>query len=92
MNQKAPATEWEKEIDRLITEQASITDPERRTMLFNDVQRIFAENVPVLYFVAPRLYYAHSTRLRGVVPSVLRPQVLWNADMLSVSDGASSSR
>jgi len=48
------------------------------------VQRIFAENVPVLYFAAPRLFYGHSTRLRGVVPSILRPQVLWNADMLSV--------
>jgi hypothetical protein len=49
------------------------------------VQRIFAENLPVLYFVAPRMYYAHSMRLRGVVPSVLRPPVLWNADSLSVA-------
>ena len=44
------------------------------------MQRILAENVPVLYFAAPRMFYAHSTRLRGVVPSVLRPPVLWNAD------------
>ena len=92
MNQKAPATAWEMEIDRLITEQARISDPERRKTLFTDAQRIFAENLPVLYFAAPRLYYAHSTRLRGVVPSVLRPQILWNADMLSVSDGAAASR
>ena len=28
------------------------------------VQRIFAENLPVLYFAAPRMYYAHSARLR----------------------------
>ena len=52
---------------------------------FMAVQRIFAENLPVLYFVAPRMYYAHSIRLRGVVPSVLRPPVLWNADSLSVA-------
>ena len=52
------------------------------------MQRIFAENVPVLYFAAPRLFYGHSTRLRGVVPSVMRPQILWNADMLSVTDAA----
>jgi hypothetical protein len=38
----------------------------------------------VLYFVAPRLYYAHSARMQGVTPSVIRPPVLWNADMLSV--------
>ena len=84
MSQKTPATEWEKEIDRLMIEQASSTDAERRKMLFNDVQRIFAENVPVIYFAAPRLFYGHSIRLRGVVPSVIRPPVLWNADMLSV--------
>ena len=85
MSQKTPATEWEKEIDRLMTEQASSTNPERRKALFNDVQRIFAENVPVLYFASPRLFYGHSTRLGGVVPSVTRPPVLWNADMLSVT-------
>ena len=86
--QKTPATEWEKEIDRLMTEQSTTLDPERRKALFNDVQRIFAENVPVLYFAVPRLFYGHSTRLHGVVPSVIRPQVLWNADMLSVSQPA----
>lgn len=85
MSQKTPATEWEKEIDRLMTEQASSTNPERRKALFNDVQRIFAENVPVLYFASPRLFYGHSTRLGGVVPSVTRPPVLWNADMLSAT-------
>ena len=85
MSQKTPATEWEKEIDRLMTEQATTLDPARRKALFDDVQRIFAENVPVLYFAAPRLFYGHSKRLHGVVPSVTRPPVLWNADMLSVS-------
>jgi peptide/nickel transport system substrate-binding protein len=88
LSSKTPATGWEREIDRLMTEQASTLDAARRKTIFNDVQRIFAENVPVLYFAAPRLYYGHSVRLRGVVPSVMRPQVLWNADMLSVRDGA----
>ena len=91
ISQKTPATEWEKEIDRLMTEQANTTNQERRKTLFNDVQRIFAENVPVLYFAAPRLFYGYSTRLHGVVPSVTRPPVLWNADMLSVTTAASPS-
>ncbi len=93
MSQKTPATEWEKQIDQLMTEMAGITDQARRVAIFTDVQRIFAENLPVLYFAAPRFLYGHSTRLRGVVPSALRPQVLWNADMLSVSDdGAAAAR
>ena len=90
MASKAPATEWERDIDRLMMQQASTIELAQRKTIFNDVQRIFAENLPVLYFAAPRLFYGHSVRLRGVVPSVIRPQVLWNADMLSVSDGAAA--
>jgi peptide/nickel transport system substrate-binding protein len=84
--QKMPATEWERRIDTLMLEQAASPDPDRRRQQFNAVQQIFAENLPVLYFAAPRLYYAHSTRLRGVVPSVQRPPVLWSADTLSVTN------
>ena len=83
--QKAPATDWERKIDTLMVEQAATVDPARRKQLFDEVQRIFADNLPVLYFAAPRLFYAHSTRVAGVVPSVLRPPVLWNADSLGVT-------
>ena len=84
--QRTAATEWEQRIDTLMLEQAATLDPDRRRQQFNLVQRIFAENLPALYFAAPRMYYAHSPRLRGVVPSVLRPPVLWNADSLSVTN------
>ena len=85
IGQKTPATEWEARIDTIMHEQAATLDPERRRELFNDAQRILAENLPVLYFVAPRLSYAHSRRMTGVVPSVMRPPVLWNADSLGVT-------
>jgi peptide/nickel transport system substrate-binding protein len=81
------AQEWETRIDMLMAEQASTTDLEMRKRIFNEVQKTFAENLPVLYFVAPRLYYAHNARVLGVVPSVQRPPALWNADMLSVRGG-----
>ena len=85
IGQKTPATDWENRIDTVMREQAATLDLERRRELFNDAQRIFAENVPALYFVAPRLYFAHSKRTMGVVPSVMRPPILWNADSLSVA-------
>jgi peptide/nickel transport system substrate-binding protein len=84
LSQKTPNTEWERRIDTLMLEQSATLDPERRKQQFILVQRIMAENLPVLYFAAPRMYFAHSTRVRGVAPSVLRPPVLWNADTLSV--------
>jgi peptide/nickel transport system substrate-binding protein len=86
--QKTPATDWEKRIDTLMLEQASTVDPARRKALFNEVQQVFAENLPALYFAAPRLFYAYSTRVTGVVPSVLRPPALWNADSLGVTGPA----
>ena len=85
LEEKTPATEWERRIDTLMLEQASTIDPDRRKAIFNEAQTVFAENLPVLYFAAPRLYYAHRTRVLGIVPSVLRPPALWNADMLSVT-------
>ena len=84
LEQKTPATEWERRLDAIMLEQAETTDPERRRALFLDAQRIFAENLPALYFAAPRMYGAHSARLQGVQPSVLRPNILWSADTLSV--------
>ncbi len=86
MGQKTPATEWERQIDAIMREQAATIDPERRRALFNDAQRVLAENVPVLYFAAPRMYGAHSARLSGVLPSVMRPNILWSADTLSVRE------
>jgi peptide/nickel transport system substrate-binding protein len=86
MGQKTPATEWEKRIDAIMLEQASTIDPQRRRALLNDAQRVLAENVPVLYFAAPRMYGAYSARLSGVIPSVMRPNILWSADTLSVRE------
>jgi peptide/nickel transport system substrate-binding protein len=80
----AGAPDWQARIDVLMTEQAATVDPQKRKQIFNEVQKTFAENVPVLYFVAPRLYYAHNARVLGVVPSVQRPPGLWNADVIAV--------
>jgi peptide/nickel transport system substrate-binding protein len=84
MAQHTPATEWEAEIDRLMLAQASALDQAERRRLFAEVQRIFGEQVPALYFVAPRLHMAVSSRLVNLTPSVLRPQLLWSADTIAV--------
>jgi peptide/nickel transport system substrate-binding protein len=85
LEQKTPATDWEQRLDTLMTEQAGTVDQERRHAIFNDAQRLLAENLPAIHFAAPRAYGAHSARLVGVVPGVQRPPILWNADSLSVS-------
>jgi peptide/nickel transport system substrate-binding protein len=82
---KTPATEWEARVDALMAQQASTVDMAQRRAVFNEVQKVMAENLPTLYFASPRLYAAHSTKVRGAVPAITRPHLLWNVDMLSVA-------
>ncbi|MGE5361554.1 MAG: ABC transporter substrate-binding protein [Bacteroidales bacterium] len=83
--QKRPATEWERRVDDLMTRQAALPDMAERRRLFGEVQRTFAEEMPILYFATPRVYVATSARVRNVAPSLLRPMVLWSADTLAVA-------
>ncbi len=83
--QSKPATSWEAEVDDLMRRQSTTLDGSERHRLFADVQRIFAEHLPVLAFAAPRVTVATSARVQGVTPSVLVPPVLWNAEVLSVA-------
>lgn len=84
MGQPTPATEWEKQIDDLMRQVTAEVDPAERKRLFDEAQKVFAEHLPVIYFVAPRLYMGVSTRVGGLEPSILRPQLLWNAERLTV--------
>ena len=85
MAQARPATPWEAQIDTLMAQQASATDPAERQRIFADVQRLFGEQVPALYFAAPRLYMGVSARTTNLAPSVLRPQLLWSVDTIAVT-------
>lgn len=84
MNQPKPATEWEKQIDDLMLTVMGASDQAERKKAFDQVQDIFAENLPAIYFVAPRLYMGVSTRVGGLRPSILRPQLLWDAEHMTV--------
>jgi peptide/nickel transport system substrate-binding protein len=85
IGQATPATPWEAEMDRLMTLQASSVDPAERKRLFRDVQRVFSEHLPALYFAAPRVFVAVSPRVYHEPPAVNRPQLLWAADTLAVA-------
>jgi peptide/nickel transport system substrate-binding protein len=85
IGQSKPATDWEKEIDDLMVTVMSSVDQTERKKAFDAVQMIVADNLPVLYFVAPRLYMGVTTRVGGLTPAILRPQLLWNAERMTVN-------
>lgn len=83
MAQPRPATDWERRIDDLMAKQIATMDEAERRRLFHAVLEIFAEHQPVLYFAAPRMYVAVSSRLI-VMPALDLLPALWSPDSLAV--------
>ena len=82
-SQPAPATAWEARIDVLMTAQMATADAVQRKRLFDEVQQIFADYVPAIYFAAPRVIIATSPRVANARPALLEPYMLWSADTLA---------
>jgi peptide/nickel transport system substrate-binding protein len=82
--QAQPATAWERRIDQLMQQQIAAPTLAERQRLFAEVQKIFGENLPAIYFVAPKVAVAMSRRVGGAQPALLDPKVLWAADRLFV--------
>lgn len=82
--QKAPATEWEARIDKLFNDQAREGDTQKRAAIFNEIQRIMADETPVVPVVARHIVSAVNTRIGNYSPSAIFPYSIWNADELFV--------
>jgi peptide/nickel transport system substrate-binding protein len=83
-SQKTPATPWEAEIDKLMRAQASTLNAAKRKEFVDKVQQIAWEQEPFIYLVNKNALSAVSPSLHNAHPVVLRPQVYWNIDQLSL--------
>ena len=75
---KHNATSWEREIDRLMTVQASAVDRPARKKAFGAVQQLLADELPLLYLVNPHALAGYSKQVKGVIPVPARPHLFWN--------------
>jgi peptide/nickel transport system substrate-binding protein len=91
-SQKTPATPWEAEVDKLMHEQATSLDPRKRKAAFDRVQEIAWEQEPFIYLVNRNALSAVSPNARNVHPVVLRPQVYWNIDEISMGNELAKNR
>ncbi len=82
--QETPATPWEAEIDALMKKQASALDRAERKRLFDRVQEIMSEQVPVIPLVARHLLVAARRSIGNLQPGILYDYVLWNAEQLFI--------
>jgi peptide/nickel transport system substrate-binding protein len=91
-NQKTPATAWEAEIDSLMRTQASAMEQKRRKQAVDRVQEIVWQQEPFIYLVNKNAMSAVSTAVHNAHPSVLRPQVYWNIDQLTLGTEMAGNR
>jgi len=83
--QPSPSTDWERRIDDLFVAQSVAAGLPDRQRLITDAQRVLAEELPAIYFVAPKVTLAVSRRVLNPRPAPLMPQLLWSADSLAAA-------
>ena len=62
--QAKPATAWEARIDELMRQQVPPLDSSERQRLFAEVQQVFGEQLPAIYFVAPKVTHRDGAACR----------------------------
>jgi peptide/nickel transport system substrate-binding protein len=80
--QSRPATAWEAEIDTLMRRQAATLDSTARKRLYDRVQELVAQNVPMIFLVSPNVLVGANKSLGNFRPAVLDHHTLWNVEEL----------
>jgi peptide/nickel transport system substrate-binding protein len=82
--QEKSATPWEAEMDRLMEQQLVTLDYAKRKSLYDRVQEIVAEELPVICLVSPNILVGAANRVGNFRPAILVPYALWNIEQLYV--------
>jgi peptide/nickel transport system substrate-binding protein len=77
-----PATGWESEIDQLMEKQLSTMKPNDRKLLYDRVQEILAEYLPIICLASPDILVAAQAQVGNFKPATLDPHTLWNSQEL----------
>ena len=77
-----PATSWELEIDQLMEKQLSTMKPSSRKLLYDRVQEILADDVPLICLASPDILVGAKDQVANFKPATLDPHALWNSQEL----------
>src|SRR6266853_324968 len=77
-----PATPWEAEIDGLMHRQLITLDYPKRKRLYDQVQEIIAQNMPIICLASPNILVAAKNRVGNFQPAILDSYTLWNVEQL----------
>ncbi len=77
-----PATSWESEIDQLMEKQLFTMRPQNRKLLYDRVQEILADDLPLICLASPNVLVGVKDRVANFRPATLDPHTLWNSQEL----------
>jgi peptide/nickel transport system substrate-binding protein len=73
---------WEEEIDRLMGQQLVSLDYQQRKRIYDRVQEIIWENLPVICLVSPNILVGAKEQIGNFRPAILSNHTLWNIEQL----------
>jgi peptide/nickel transport system substrate-binding protein len=83
-NQAKPQTPWESEMDALMEKQLVTLDYAKRKHLYDRVQEIVADEMPMICLVSPNILIGAANRVGNFRPAILVPYALWNIEQLYI--------
>lgn len=82
MGQTQPATAWEREVDTLMRKQLTVLDRAARKRLYDRVQALVLENLPIVPLVSPNILVGAKKGLGNLRPTILEHNALSNVEEL----------
>jgi peptide/nickel transport system substrate-binding protein len=73
---------WEEEVDHLMQQQMVTPDYDQRKHIYDRVQELIWENLPLISLVSPDVLVGATERLGNFRPAILSDYTLWNAEEL----------
>ena len=84
LGESKPATEWEAQIDGLMNQQLTTVNFKRRKQLYDRVQEIAAQELPLIDLASPNVLVGARDKIGNFQPAILDHYTLWNVEQLYV--------
>jgi len=82
MGEKTPATPWEAELDQLMQKQLVTPNYQQRKKIYDRVQEILAQQLPMIYLASPNILVGAQENLGNFHPAIIEQYTFWNAEEL----------
>ena len=92
LGESPAATPWQAEVDRLMEQQLSALRYNDRKRMYDRVQELVAEDLPIICLASPHVLAGAKAALGNFQPALLDDTVLWNSEQLFWRSGGTGGK